>query len=1716
MRKLTLFLIFSLITVIGFAQNNSISADNPQQFLTDVKTMFTATQNEVAAKVGSSWETAWNSGRISSSQQKKIMELTQEMLKKRLRARPHFEDFFGALGSSVNVHQFTGDKLDQLLKVTEQTLQKHDYKVYERYLNSAHQFLSTKALFQGKSNGLKAVGGSFTFEYRDATADAAPGASWDNAPKPVKAPAAAPAQNKVEEEDPWGDWDKPKKKTPAKSTKGKTAAAPKKAEPEPAVQEPAPQEEPVFYEEPLPQLSGPVVVLQNANLLFTSSYDSITIKGVSGAMSLEGGKYAGKGGKITWSHMGVQATAELGNLVFDRDKPSFKAENVLLKHPTLLENDIRGDFEYRLSQPKANGDRDFPKFISRTSNAKIKKFGAGLKYVGGLSIAGQALMSAALDGSPSTIVVSEGGEPKFRASARAFTITDSLIKAPEASIALYQGKDSIAHPGVNFNFNRETSRLVLSYSDGVFRPTPYFDSYHQVELLADAAIWNLKESQINFTILSAKSQVPAQVNSREYYTEGLFNQIRSISNFHPLYLAVGYGQQQGTREYYLADMVRDTKMDKEVLHNTLTSLARGNFLGYNPATGHVQLREKAIHFVEASRGRRDYDFIHLNALSPSGRNATIDLETGDLVVRGVKKFTFTKDSTVTAEPDSQIVRIKKNRNILFNGRVKSADFTFKGKEFLFDYDGFFIDLAKIDSTILTTKTKDKSGNLKSTPYTLVSRSGKGVAKLYLNRPDNKSGQKKYGGYPALDAISGATVYFNKPEILGGVYDTTVFFSIPPFKVDSMSNGGESVIGLSGTFHSGGIFPPIETKLSVQPDGALGFQYFVPKGIEVYGGKGKFSDTLTLDTKGLRGNGTLSYQTATMQSPSFVFFKDSAITDSGVKGSFTAGSVQQGSYPSGTFKGYTMEWWPYRDTLQIETKGQELMSMFSNRFTYKGMLGFTPSALFGDGVIENKDVAIKSPLFTFKKGLIHGNRASMEISSSDKTKPALTTFDVFLDFFLDEGYAKYAPERKGFASTVFPLAQYKSSLGGGHWSFKEKKLTLSSGEAGDNESYFYSMKTGMDSLRFKASNAVYDLSNYTLVATGVPYIPVGDSYIIPDSNRVHILEDAKLKTFQNAALAMDSVQKYHQMVRGELHLDNAFGITGNAVYKFTNSASNSYDIKFNNFAWNAPELSKKEERKGEMATPHFLATAQVAEEDTVFILPNVRYYGTVSLASNKQYMNFDGFAKLQFSSNESSDWFPFKRDELNPEDVRLEIRKAALADGTPLKTGIHINASDGRIYNTFVSKKQYDDDLDVFEVEGLLSFDKETKQYKLGDENRAFGSSYTGNVLHYNNATKEVKYEGAFNLIQPAKGFKLQVSGNGSGRTDSSLYALDTFMAFDFDVPSQAIENMAKNLVKNVQGAPEGVDLNSASLPYKLAAFIGDKGVEDFKAKTANGYVPFSKISSKLVRSLVLNNVQLKWSPVTNAWYSVGPLSIAGIDKTDVNAKINGYIEIKRGASGDVVSVYLEPNPYGWYYLNFYEGGLGLVASDGEFNSVISKKSNGKSPGSYSFYPLEQIDKMEFVNYFRKNYLGKGPAEAPPQPTYDTFASADEEEASGKKAKKDKKKKGKDDENGPAPAGFDIPVADAPADSKKSKKKNKEENTDAKQAETGDIPVAEEAETPAKESKKERKKKQKEAEAESTPDIPVAEPAKDSKKDKKKKKKGEEEAEVPPPDIPIGN
>ncbi|GAA4001041.1 hypothetical protein GCM10022408_10270 [Hymenobacter fastidiosus] len=1662
-------------------------ATEPGQFILDVQSMMATTNNAVARASGTRLQQLWASNKLTATQQGRVVLLAQQMLLRKFKPRPHFEALFNAVTAGAGVQHFTDAQMDEFLTVVTKTLEREPVRDTEKFLLTSAQFLETKYLYSSRYNRLRVIGGTFSFAYNetDLPQPVAPAP-----PKPAPAPApvytgaaiktpATPAKAKPapkkkssgwDTADLWGDsgssgwgssddgWGTPRKKpaakAPAKTTPGTKAAAP--------VAEPEPEPEPSYsaYDTYLaPPTRGPVLLLRDADLFMATAGDSIFVRKVNGAVVPGTSRFVGQGGQYVWAVKQNLVTADFANFDFDFTKAEITAQPVTLTYPAVLEIPIQGAFAYKsLKKKPGAADSGYPRFISLTNDARVKNIGDNIRYYGGFSLAGARTLSASLDGSLSRIIVEIDGKPKFRASSGAYVLGDSLISTGRAAVTIFQDKsDSLTHPGVKLKFSKARQVLQLAREEGLYKTTPYADSYHQMEIQTEMLTWPLRTPNIQFSILTAKNQVTANFESKEFYTNTRYQQIKSINKLHPLQMVVGYSQNNGNvKTFTVQEVAAGLKLKDDNVRSAVAGLARDGYVKWNPLTEQITLLPKSQHYVNSSRGKKDYDHIAIKSLSPNGKNATLNLNTNDLLVRGVDRFNFSDDSvTVFVKPDSSIIRIQKNRGVLFNGTVVASAFVFKGKEFKFDYDGFYIDLVKIDSIIV--KGKGSKGSVmkarKESDFTLTNKNRNSAGRLYINAPNNKSGRKKIGAFPSFDASTGAYVFFNKPEVLGGAYDTAVYFDIPPFRIDSLNNKNRSAVGFKGTFVSGGIMPSFQTKLVLQDDGSLGFVYDVPKdGFPVYGGKGRLFNKVSMSNRGIQGVGSIKYLTGDFLSDQFIFYRDSVVTV-GKTAAIGQGPLNGVDFAKvSLLPGYQMKWAVKQDSMYLSTaKEAQAMKYYDGTYNFRGTTILTPGGLYGDGRMDGPQSFIRSRQFVFKPTSYSGKNSTLSIKSAEVNKPALTANEVSFEYNIKQGFADFSREEGRKASIDLPYTDYKTTLSGGKWDFKKKIVQMRVAAGADSSrSYFYSTKPEQKGLKFRASTGQYDLSRYRLVAGGVPYIAAADSWITPDSNKVYVLANAQMRTFQNADIVMDSLAKYHRLYKGEIKVLSRTAFSGNALHSYKNAAADSFAIKFSNFAVDSATalggkpgkggkavskgiLKKKDD--GQPFAPATTAVAAIQAADKFHLAPRIAYRGAVNLNSRKRGFTFDGQSRLEFSkSTISADWFAVQ-DSIDPKAVRIRLTEPKSSDGTLMLTGLFVADGSMKVYPLFVAPKPGITDMNLFQVDGTLSYDSKKGSYTITRNDLADPNLYEGSVLTLNDSTGAINLRGKINLINSNKDYTLTAAALGYAKPDSSLYTLDTFMTFDINMPEKAVEAMGTDLATNSKGLPEAL-VGSQAQMYKMGEFIGSKAVQNY-ADRKGGYVALQKVSTKFLHTLVLSQVNLKWSPKLNAWYSVGKIGLVSVGKKDINALIDGYIEIKKEATGDLVEIYLEAEPQTWYHIRYSNNVLLAKAQHGAFDEIIGFKAKGdyNTATQYGFYLGDDQEKESFTRHFRKDFLNDNTKKKAVASGTGTGGSSDSFDFM--EADKKKKKKTKDE----VAADATEPAADAPVEETGRKKKKKDEAND---------------------------------------------------------------------------
>ncbi|MCU0397889.1 MAG: hypothetical protein MUC73_07275, partial [Cyclobacteriaceae bacterium] len=176
-------------------------------------------------------------------------------------------------------------------------------------------------------------------------------------------------------------------------------------------------------------------------------------------------------------------------------------------------------------------------------------------------------------------------------------------------------------------------------------------------------------------------------------------------------------------------------------------------------------------------------------------------------------------------------------------------------------------------------------------------------------------------------------------------------------------------------------------------------------------------------------------------------------------------------------------------------------------------------------------------------------------------------------------------------------------------------------------------------------------------------------------------------------------------------------------------------------------------------------------------------------------------------------------------------------------------------------------------------------------------------------------------------------------------------------------------IKN-EGAEEGIG-DPTELLYKISDIVGERMAQEYDKQSSQGYVSLATIP-QTARPLTFADVNLKWSAKKKAFYSEGNLGLSNINRTDINASFEGFMEFRKNEDGGpVFNVFIKASPESWYYVGYEDNRMLLYSSNNEFNTAVAKRTNsGKAKiGEMVFIPGTEDETLEFVNSFRKDYLG---------------------------------------------------------------------------------------------------------------------------------------------------
>lgn len=1585
MKKVILLFIVALTANVALSQHVTLN-DSIDSFGVQVATLLERTNNEEAASIGQDFNTLWPNS-FSTQQQSQIIDLAVRLQAKKYPSIPFHRDFFGALSSGINLAGLSGTKLDTFLNMLTQSFNKSSPRNFARELVNLRTFFEKEALHFSRYNSLYVAEADYDFEFIESFTPSYEDIIIEEEVKKEELEESTDdgwgdeTDEGWGEDDAWGDggddgWGDEDNSLEENDTDDWTTIEEQEGE-DVAM---------LTFEESaigidMPDKEGAIITFNRVDLIIATKYDSTILSGTKGSFLLDKYMFIGEGGKFDWSSAGLDPNDVYVNLdkySFNTRNPYLEASSAKLSYKEKITEEASGYFEFKSVKRDSVTDAKYPKFISYENNFRLKNIGDNnLIYVGGIALEGNSLIGASAYGRKSRLEFIDDEGRKFKTFSKLFSFKDSIITSYHSKVSIYHGRDSITHPSVKTRYYTNENRFVAIKDKNGYSVRPFDASYYNMSMEADIIDWDMKSDSMNISILNAKSLLPAYFKSSEYYDFEEIKELTGVYNFNPLLVVYSYGTKIKSREFYVTDLIDDLKLNEKAVRGAMMHLLYLDFIEYDEIGGRIYVKDKAIHFVRSKNNRKDFDDLLIPSLSTHKPNATLHLDSEELSVRGIDKFFISEILDVYIYPKDNEIKLLKNRDFKFDGQLFAGNFEFVGRNFTFRYDSFLVDLLNIDSVKFyidgdsqyekkQVDNKLVSLELHEDETVQLSTNNSTSGTLFINRPDNKSGRKIFPQYPIFDADRGAIVYFDTEETLGGAYDKSVYFIVPPFGIDSLSSSDPSTIGFDGTFVTGGILPEFKEKLKIMPDNSLGFEHTVPQeGFELYGGPGKIYNRVQLDKNGLVGSGKIDYLSSSSYSENYVFYLDSMVAE-GTNFKIEEGDFNGISYPDIYTDNFNMKWVPGENHMFVRNQ-LDSFQLYNNSATLNGFIDLTTVGVNGGGTMTTRGFESKSDEFSFSETNLMAKHSFFELASDNPEKPLMMGDDIRLEFDFDRDIADISPEIEGMAALDFPYAQIKTSISKAQWNLQEQKVYMTKPpDVAIENSYFYATREELDSLAFNAEAAEYDIRTSQLKVSGIPYIIVADAMITPENNEVLILENAQIGELYNTSIVIDTLNEYHRLINGTIQIHSRKDFSGDATYEFVNALKDTFNIKFGKFElWEDPRI-----KNDGLQT---VSSGIISEDNKLRISEGMYYKGDVTMYARNRALELDGYVQFDMTSRDNNSWIKYSSMDEETQDVMFDFNQAITEHGQLLNSGLHFGSLNNELYATFAQEKKLDTDEDFFKPNGIVYFNSEKGMFMIEDTAKTNGNKFSGNVFGYNDATGAIEFEGPMNFVESIEDATLTASGFGSGNVNDGTFLVNSLLKFDYKLPDQALTVMASDLFEVIEnfGAPEAENDPDAFL-YKLAEIIGERATIEYDKRNQEEYLPIAAFTPKMAGSMVFSKVNMEWSPIHNAWYSKNKVGLSNILKFDINALIDGFIEIKRTSEkGTVMNIFIQASSDCWYYFGFEDNRLMIYSSNDQFVDVIASKSNINKAGfgEYVFVDADLPDVLKFVDRFRLDYLG---------------------------------------------------------------------------------------------------------------------------------------------------
>jgi hypothetical protein len=300
-----------------------------------------------------------------------------------------------------------------------------------------------------------------------------------------------------------------------------------------------------------------------------------------------------------------------------------------------------------------------------------------------------------------------------------------------------------------------------------------------------------------------------------------------------------------------------------------------------------------------------------------------------------------------------------------------------------------------------------------------------------------------------------------------------------------------------------------------------------------------------------------------------------------------------------------------------------------------------------------------------------------------------------------------------------------------------------------------------------------------------------------------------------------------------------------------------------------------------------------------------------------------------------------------------------------------------MYAAFLSERKTWSDVQLVNTQGMLYFEKETGKYKIASMEKLADLTLPGGLLTFDKNFCILSGEGKLNFGANYDHLKMTSAGKFIHDIDSGKVNIEAILALDFYFSADALKIMSDEIRMMPTLSP--VNLNSDLINKGMKNLLGTATAEQIKEEV-DLFGTSKNLPKEFNYELLLNDVKLYWNEPTSSFRSKGKIGIGFIGPQPINVYVDGYVEIQRRRSGDMLDIYLKADESTWYYFSYFRGVMMTQAGNNSYNTLISsiKLNDRKHPQSSIRIPYTYMIAVEdrlgrFLQRMANDIVEEGPA-----------------------------------------------------------------------------------------------------------------------------------------------